>query len=812
MKNLILIIAAFCGFAALACNLPSSIPILSPSPTPTEFVFPTPVPPSPTPTPPPTPTPTPTPLPGARIDSGERLLFYGDWQGAISEFQSALESARTSADVEIITAALLGLGKAYTQLGDSPAAITALEELVNGYPDSPNIPYAHIALAEAFSLNDNHLEASESYLNYLVNRPGLIDAYILNRRADSLTAAGDYGGALIDYRAALEAPSFLNGTQITINIANAHASVGDYGTALGIYEQIYLETDSDFTRAQMDLLMGRAYEALGQLEDAYRVYQDSVNNYPTAYDSYTALLRLVEDEIPVDELNRGIVDYYAGQYGVALAAFDRYLQGNGIDSGTARYYMGLTQRALGAYDLAIAEWDRVILENTDHRFWDDAWEQKAYTQWAFQADYPASVSTLINFVSQAPENPRAAEFLFDAALVSERDQKIVQAAELWERVVNEYPNDEQSLQATFLAGFSRYRSGDYPSALPLFQRYLAAATDLEDRAAAYLWQAKTSQAIGDPAGTQTNLELAANTDPTGYYSERARDLLRGIEPFSPPQQYDLGIDLAGERQQAETWMRTTFSLGEEVDLSSPGSLAGDLRFQRGTELWMLGMYEQARLEFEDLRTSLQSDPVGSYRLMNYLYDLGVYRSAILTARQVLNLAGMSDAETMGAPILFNHIRFGTYFSDLILPVAQANDIHPLIVFSLVRQESAFEGFVRSSAGARGLMQIMPATGQEIATDLNWPQGYTNEDLYRPIVSINLGVDYLVEWRDRLGGDLYAALAAYNGGPGNALRWQELAGDDQDVFLEIIRFQETRNYIRSVYEIFNIYRRIYDRTP
>jgi soluble lytic murein transglycosylase len=402
--------------------------------------------------------------------------------------------------------------------------------------------------------------------------------------------------------------------------------------------------------------------------------------------------------------------------------------------------------------------------------------------------------------------------LFDAALVSERDQKIVQAAEFWERVVNEYPNDEQSLQATFLAGFSRYRSGDYPSALPLFQRYLAAATDLEDRAAAYLWQAKTSQVMGDPAGTQTNLELAANTDPTGYYSERARDLLRGIEPFSPPQQYDLGIDLAGERLQAETWMRTTFSLGEEVDLSSPGSLAGDLRFQRGTELWMLGMYEQARLEFEDLRTSLQSDPVGSYLLVNYLYDLGVYRSAILTARQVLNLAGMSDAETMGAPILFNHIRFGTYFSDLILPVAQANDIHPLIVFSLVRQESAFEGFVRSSAGARGLMQIMPATGQEIAADLNWPQGYTNEDLYRPIVSINLGVDYLVEWRDRLGGDMYAALAAYNGGPGNALRWQELAGDDQDVFLEIVRFQETRNYIRSVYEIFNIYRRIYDRTP
>jgi soluble lytic murein transglycosylase len=60
----------------------------------------------------------------------------------------------------------------------------------------------------------------------------------------------------------------------------------------------------------------------------------------------------------------------------------------------------------------------------------------------------------------------------------------------------------------------------------------------------------------------------------------------------------------------------------------------------------------------------------------------------------------------------------------------------------------------------------------------------------------------------LGGNLYASLAAYNAGPGNAIVWNELAGGDPDLLLEIIRFQETRDYIRYIYEIYSTYRSIY----
>ena len=238
--------------------------------------------------------------------------------------------------------------------------------------------------------------------------------------------------------------------------------------------------------------------------------------------------------------------------------------------------------------------------------------------------------------------------------------------------------------------------------------------------------------------------------------------------------------------------------------SEPGLL-------RGRELWELGLYDEARAEFEQIRLAVQDDPVQSYRLAGYLVELGSYRQAIIAARQVLTLALMDDATSISAPAYFNHLRFGTYYSDLIMPLAQQYNLHPLFLFSLVRQESLFEGFVRSSADARGLMQIIPATGAEVAKNLGWPENYTADDLYRPLVSLNFGINYLDRQRKAFDGDLYAALAAYNGGPLNALEWKKSAPDDPDLYLELVGFSETRNYIRSIYEIFTLYRFIYNRT-
>lgn len=190
----------------------------------------------------------------------------------------------------------------------------------------------------------------------------------------------------------------------------------------------------------------------------------------------------------------------------------------------------------------------------------------------------------------------------------------------------------------------------------------------------------------------------------------------------------------------------------------------------------------------------------------------MYRDAIFSARQILNLANLNDETSLTAPIYFSHIRFGPYFRDLVTLAAQNANFNPLLLFSLIRQESLFQSRAGSSAGAMGLMQLIPATGEEMATNLNWPPDFKAADLWRPDVNITLGTRYLMTQRDYLGGNISASLAAYNAGPGNAQKWLELANGDSDLFLEIIRFDETRNYLLQIGEFLNIYNMIYQRNP
>jgi soluble lytic murein transglycosylase len=795
-------------FLLAACN-PGGFLSFGPTPTPTLSPTPTftPVPPTPTPTA--TPPPTPTPVPAARVLSGDQAMFYGDWDRASIEYQTALSG---STDAEVRSSAMIGLGRLDYITGDYRSALANFRAVIDEYPDSPHIPAAHFYLGETYDTLDRYSEAAEEYHAYVGLRAGLLDAFMLERSGDAYFAMRDYQGALEDYQASLASSRTGEAISLQMKVAQTYVLLGDHATALVMYQDIYKRATADITKAQLALLIGQTYTTLGQMEEAYLAYLEAVENYPLAYSSYLALVELVNAGYPVSELDRGLVDYFARQYNVALAAFDRYLAANPGDPATAHYYKGLTLSAMGDHNGAIEQWDAIIDNYPLSGQWSNAWEQKGYTLWARLNDYVGGYSTFASFVDAAPSNARAAEFLFNAGRVAERAGELEQAANYWGRIAGEYPTAENAHRGLLLSGLCYYRLEQYDNALSVFQRLLGISLSSSERSAAYFWIGKALQKLDDPAGARYNWSQAAVVDPTGYYSERGRDMLLNRAPFTPPRMFDLGFDPQAEKAEAVVWMRTVFGIPDGTDLSSPGPLLEDERLQRGTELWRLGLYNEARAEFENLRTSVEEDPANTFRLAGYFADLGLYRSSILAARRVLTLAGMDDANTMQAPRYFNRLRFGTYFSELVLPQAEAYDLHPFLMFSVIRQESFFEGFAVSGAGARGLMQFMPATAQERANRIGWPPNYTDSDLYRPIVSVRFGADYLDFTREYLDGDLHGALAAYNAGPGNAREWKNLAGDDPDLFYEIIRFEETRTYVRSIYEVFCIYRRLYDRSP
>jgi soluble lytic murein transglycosylase len=184
--------------------------------------------------------------------------------------------------------------------------------------------------------------------------------------------------------------------------------------------------------------------------------------------------------------------------------------------------------------------------------------------------------------------------------------------------------------------------------------------------------------------------------------------------------------------------------------------------------------------------------------------MGLYRPSITAAADVLQAA---DVDTLEAPRFLARLRYPLYFADLIVPVATAYGIDPLLLFATVRQESLFDGIATSYATAQGLMQIIPATGEYIAIKLGWTD-YQNSDLYRPVVSVQFGTYYLWEQLQTFEGDTFAALAAYNAGPGNAAGWKQVAPDDPDAFVEAITFEQPQTYVMHIYEQYAIYAALY----
>ena len=796
---------AWLGFVFLfgACqNFPVPIPLPTAAPTNTEG-------PPPTSTPPPTPTLPPTMEPVVRIDTGDEALFFGDFDQAREQYLAAFND---TTDDAIRAAALWGMSRTELADGNDQEAINSLTNLTTAYPDSTYSARAPFLMGLAYEGLEQFQQAADAYQTYSTRVPGVLDGYVQAFRGDALFEAGNYTEAQNAYNAAISAARLDDGIDLQIKVAEARAAFGDFAGALTLYDQITAASTNDYIKAQMDYYAGNAHTELGQIDEAQARYLHAVENYPLSYYSYLSLVALVDAGVEVDDLARGLVDYHAEQYDVALVALDRYIATNPINDGTPHFYRALTLRDLQRTQEAIDELNYFITTTPDHPRAVEAWEEKGFLQWAVLDDYPAGIQTFLDFVAAYPASPDAPGFLMNAARVTERAGNLEEAANIWERIADEYSASEHVPDALFLAGVTRFRLGDHAGALTTFQRDMLLSTQPEHKARAYLWIGKTQQQLGDGTSAQASWQQGQAADPSGYYSLRARDILTGRGPFETPPSINLNPDLAQERKDAEAWLRVTFGLPPETDLNGPGALAQDPRFVRGTELWELGMYDEARVEFESLRESIETDAVSSFRLANHLLEIGLYRSAIFAAREVLNLAGLdSQSASLTAPAYFNHLRYGLYYHDLIITEGQRYGMDPLFMFSLIRQESLFEGFVSSTAGAHGLMQIIPDTANQIATELSWPPAYQQTDLYRPIVSVRFGSYYLSKNRDLLDGNWYAALAAYNAGPGNAIAWRDLVGNDPDLLLEVIRFEETRNYIRFIYEIFSTYRTLYSPT-
>lgn len=752
-----------------------------------------------------TPTPKPTQQPQAHIDAGARALRNGNFQAAVKAYSAALES--TADDDVVHSDAHLGLASSYLRSDEIWAATETLEEFITNHHNAQPIADARFLLGYANLTLGNNDAAIQHFNAYLKENPGVIDSYVLELTGDAHRALAEYAAAADDYQAALLADRGGNINFLLLDKAESLQAIGDIDGAISLFDLVDHNTKYKNTHARMDYERAQAHTAGGDYASATKYYAHAVNTYPDSYYAYLSLVDLLSYGGDVDEFQRGLVDYHAKKHTPAVLAFRRYLTANPNHDARVHYYMALSYRALNDIPAAETHLLEIVRTHPGDPLWAEAALELAYTQWGWGENYSGAIATLLNVVEITPADSTAPQALFDAGRVAERSADLQLAATLWGRVADKYPSSNLAPRAAFLSGISLYRLGEYSDSISRFSQASSLSNDdIDETTAALLWTGKAHAENGDENLAVEAWETAGITDPHGYYGLRARELAAGQLPFSPKPNIDFASSRSPAAQrEAEVWLAIRLGVPEhDLGKLSP-RLEAEERWLRGSTLWRLGLFEDARDELDSLRNSYQGDALASYQLALALRDLGYYYGAIWAGRHCMDSLGLTNV--FNAPEFITHLRYGTYYLDLIIPASAEYEIDPLLVYALIRQESLFQGQVTSSAYAHGLMQVIPPTGDYIAQQLHWPD-YHSTDLYRPYVNVAFGAFYLAEQRDIFDGNLYAALVAYNAGPGNTSIWQQLSGGDYDLLVEIIRLQQPQNYVRRIAENYAVYRHLY----
>ena len=321
--------------------------------------------------------------------------------------------------------------------------------------------------------------------------------------------------------------------------------------------------------------------------------------------------------------------------------------------------------------------------------------------------------------------------------------------------------------AHWYAGLAAYRMGHASLAAAHFENMagLAGLSGWHQSAAAF-WAARANMVAQQPSRVSYWLAKAAE-HPRTFYGIIGRRLLGAASPFR--------------------WNEPILRDDRDIAIAF-----ADVRARRALALIQLDQHYRAETELRQLARSASTET--KLALIAIANQVGLPALALRAASSLQGING-------------HPIELGLYPLPHWIP-KNGFVVDRALVFAVMRQESAFNSRARSGAGARGLMQLMPATAGYMANKRF--RGRSRNKLYDPDLNITLGqkyLRYLID-HDRVEGNLFLMAAAYNGGPGNLAKWKRRAhrySKDPLMFIESIPARETRDFVERVLSNLWMYR-------
>lgn len=750
------------------------------------------------------------------IDRAETARFEGDLELAISLWRQVTESS--AEDVRI--AAVLELGHVYLQADQADMAI-AQASWVAALQTSPQYRAQALGLlGTAQEASGDYRGAAQSLTQYLE----LDDRAAPNvwwRIARDYEAIGDLTGQLqalqrID-TTRLE-PSFR--AEVLTKLASAYRANSDPNSALAVYDEILSFAELPEYRALVTHYKGETLREASHEDEAVVAFFEVANTEPDSFAAYLALQELVAlpeaatGEIGaagtmtdttaarvLTDLTRGVIHYYAQEYNLALEYLNYYIDAEPErGEAEAHYYVGMALAKQGDYEDALAHYDVAIENAGDQELLGNAWFAKAWTIGASGSDASGFYH---EFYVNHPDHPRATEALWEAAIASEKAGNWSLASDYYGLLASKYPADERAADAAFRQGLAHYAQGDPYTASTTWRTFLDGTTDTELRARLITWMGLAARQAGQMEQADIYWQEAVRTAPDSYYGLRAADLLKHTMPRLAS---GLQPDITGGELTEADWGKITAWVSSWTTSTAAVDLATDPGFLEAASLHELGWYAESRQSLQGLQSALKDEPLAIVDLARAASGWEEYATSVWCAQRLARLG--REAGAADPPQALWRLAYPNLYTGLVAEYAGHYDLDPLLMLSLIRQESLFDPQARSSAGALGLAQIMPSTGEWIASQIG-PEDYRESLLLRPNLNLRYSAwffELLVNLYDR---DWIAALVAYNAGPGNLKAWT--GGEpiqDHDLFYETLPSKQAQDYVRLIYENYSWYRKLY----
>jgi soluble lytic murein transglycosylase len=682
-------------------------------------------------------------------------------------------------------------------------APTELARIESRYPRTRTASLARFLRGYICYGAQNYQGAVEALDGKAISATTSIGDYAFFYRAESEAANNAKSEARRDYdTASAKFPDSLKAREARLRTAEMALALGDPSSAISDLARMVETNDADAI-----YLTAQAYDAMAKTDRAVESYRRIYYELPATSASVKAEARLAAlNASPKDnpgsfqaERSRADALFEARQYAESAAAYDqliaRFPEAERIDEIQLRRGVSLINTRQTVQ--AVSALARVSDRNSELRA-EALFHQADALR---RANRSAESSVVVDrLLAQHSKTRWAAEAIYALATYLNKQERETEAAIRYRQLLATFPKSPNAPEASYTLGWFAYKSKSYADAARILEQHLTSYRypDTKFIGEACLWAAKSEERLGHKSRALALYELVNERYRYGYHGYVAglrSAALRKSEPSLKAEQPKPGSDLDS--------IRANVTYIEPVRETADGSES--VRIAKANDLEVIGLDELAVRELNKALEAAPTSPKINLRLAGLYSRRGEKFQATLVLRKGypdLYSYQESDVPREAWEIFFPMVEWSA-----IKEEARRYGIDPYVAAGLIRQESVFNPNATSRVGARGLMQVMPATGQ-LVSKRQGNGSISAADLYNPVLNIKLGMNYLAQVIGQFGRIEYAA-AAYNAGPSRAQRWiAERGSMDIEDWIESIPFSETRGYVQGVLRYAANYRRLY----